>query len=73
MRLLVLGGTHYLGRHVVTAAAERGHEVTTFTRGVSGPPPPGARALHGDRDDAAALPAALDGWAPEIVVDTSCQ
>ena len=31
------------------------------------------RALHGDRDDPTALPAALDGWAPELVVDTSCQ
>src|SRR4051794_16133869 len=73
MRLLVLGGTHFLGRHVVTAALDRGHEVATFTRGVSGSPPDGARALHGDRDDPAALPAALDGWAPELVVDTSCQ
>ena len=73
MRLLVLGGTHFLGRHVVTAALERGHEVATFTRGVSGAPPDGARALHGDRDDPDALPAALDGWAPELVVDTSCQ
>src|SRR3954453_22430687 len=73
MRLLVLGGTHFLGRHVVPAALERGHEVATFTRGVSGSPPDGARALHGDRDDPAALPAALDGWAPELVVDTSCQ
>ena len=73
MRLLVLGGTHFLGRHVVTAALERGHEVATFTRGVSGEPPAGVRALHGDRDDPAALPAALDGWAPELVVDTSCQ
>jgi len=73
MRLLVLGGTHFLGRHVVTAALERGHEVATFTRGVSGEPPGGVRALHGDRDDPAALPTALDGWAPELVVDTSCQ
>jgi 2'-hydroxyisoflavone reductase len=73
MRLLVLGGTHFLGRHVVTAALERGHEVATFTRGVSGAPPEGVRALHGDRNDPAALPAALDGWAPELVVDTSCQ
>jgi 2'-hydroxyisoflavone reductase len=73
MRLLVLGGTHFLGRHVATAALERGHDVATFTRGVSGSPPEGATALHGDRDDPAALPAALDGWAPELVVDTSCQ
>src|SRR3954471_11664886 len=73
MRLLVLGGTHFLGRHVVTAALDRGHEVATFTRGVSGAPPPGARALHGDRDDPAALPAALGDWQPDLVVDTSCQ
>src|SRR4051794_27081985 len=73
MRLLVLGGTHFLGRHVATAALERGHDVATFTRGVSGEPPDGARALHGDRDDPDALPAALDGWTPELVVDTSCQ
>ena len=73
MRLLVLGGTHFLGRHVATAALERGHEVATFTRGISGSPPEGTRALHGDRDDPAALPAALDGWTPDLVVDTSCQ
>ncbi len=73
MRLLVLGGTHFLGRHVVTAALARGHDVATFTRGVSGEPPEGVRALHGDRNDPDALPAALDGWTPDLVVDTSCQ
>ncbi len=73
MRLLVLGGTAFLGRHVATAALERGHDVATFTRGLSGEPPVGARALHGDRDDAEALPRALDGCAPDLVVDTSCQ
>ena len=73
MRLLVLGGTHFLGRHVVSAALDRGHEVATFTRGLSGAPPEGVRALHGDRTDQAALPAALGEWAPELVVDTSCQ
>src|SRR5689334_21653938 len=73
MRLLVLGGTHFLGRHVVTAALERGHDVATFTRGVSGAPPEGAKALHGDRDDPDALPAVLAHWTPELVVDTSGQ
>jgi nucleoside-diphosphate-sugar epimerase len=73
MRLLVLGGTQFLGRHVATAALERGHDVATFTRGISGEPPEGARALHGDRDDPAALPAALGEWEPELVVDTSGQ
>ncbi|MGY1885172.1 NAD-dependent epimerase/dehydratase family protein [Blastococcus sp. SYSU DS0753] len=73
MRLLVLGGTHFLGRHVVEAALARGHDVATFTRGLTGPPPEGARALHGDRDDPGALPRALGEWEPELVVDTSCQ
>ena len=73
MRLLVLGGTTFLGRHVATAAFKRGHDVATFTRGVSGAPPEGARALRGDRTDPDALPAALDGWGPDLVVDTSCQ
>ncbi|TQN44328.1 nucleoside-diphosphate-sugar epimerase [Blastococcus colisei] len=73
MRLLVLGGTRFLGRHVATAALERGHDVATFTRGMSGESPEGARALHGDRDDPDALPTALSGWSPELVVDTSCQ
>ena len=33
MRLLILGGTRFLGRHVVGEALRRGHTVTTFTRG----------------------------------------
>src|SRR3954454_14388198 len=73
MRLLVLGGTHFLGRHVATAALERGHDVATFTRGVSGEPPDGVRALHGDRNDPDALPAGLDGWSPELAVATPCE
>jgi nucleoside-diphosphate-sugar epimerase len=73
MRLLVLGGTRFLGRHVAEAALARGYDVATFTRGITGSPPEGARALHGDRDDPAALPKALDDWQPELVVDTSCQ
>jgi 2'-hydroxyisoflavone reductase len=37
MRLLVLGGTVFLGRHLVEEALERGHEVTVFTRGRHNP------------------------------------
>jgi 2'-hydroxyisoflavone reductase len=73
MRLLVLGGTLFLGHHVAAAGLAGGHEVATFTRGVTGSPPEGARDLHGDRDDPGALPKALDGWQPDLVVDTSCQ
>ncbi len=36
MRLLVLGGTAFVGRHLVDAALARDHEVTIFTRGRTG-------------------------------------
>jgi len=49
MRLLVLGGTLYLGRTVVETAVSRGWQVTTFNRGQSGSDVPGVRALRGDR------------------------
>ena len=41
MRLLVLGGTRFLGRGVVDHALAAGDQVTTFTRGTSGEPPAG--------------------------------
>lgn len=37
MKLLVLGGTRFVGRHVVGAALADGHDVTLFNRGVSAP------------------------------------
>lgn len=33
MKLLILGGTRFVGRHLVTAAVERGHQLTLFNRG----------------------------------------
>jgi nucleoside-diphosphate-sugar epimerase len=59
MRLLVLGGTHHVGRAVVETALARGDQVTTLTRGVSGPSAPGAIALNADRTDPDALRSAL--------------
>lgn len=37
MKILILGGTKFLGRHVVQAALDRGHDVTLFNRGQSDP------------------------------------
>ena len=45
MKLLVLGGTRFLGRHLVDAALARGDDVTIFTRGVQ--PDPLGRRGHG--------------------------
>jgi 2'-hydroxyisoflavone reductase len=51
MRILVIGGTRLLGRHVVQAALDRGHDVTMFNRGQTDPGAfPAATHLTGDRD-----------------------
>lgn len=69
MKVLVLGGTVFLGRHVVERALARGHDVTLFNRGVHGPHLfPEVRKLRGDRThDLSALTG--DRW--DVVVDTS--
>jgi 2'-hydroxyisoflavone reductase len=68
--ILVLGGTHHVGRSVVEVALARGHSVTTLTRGLSGQPATGARALYADRMDAAAVKTALGSFSWDAVIDT---
>ncbi len=65
----MLGGTEFVGRAVVEAALGRGWDVTVFHRGRHAPPP-GVRALHGDRTapDGLAELAAGGDW--DVVVDT---
>ena len=51
MRLLVLGGTTFVGRALVEAALDRGHEVTLFNRGKTNPELfPTVEKLRGERD-----------------------
>jgi 2'-hydroxyisoflavone reductase len=69
MKLLVLGGTKFLGRHAVAAALEDGHDVSIFTRGQTNPDLfPEAEHLHGDRDGDLDM---LHGGAWDGVIDTS--
>jgi nucleoside-diphosphate-sugar epimerase len=52
LRLLFLGGSGFLGRHLVEAAVERGHEVTLFNRGRTNPELfPEVEKLRGDREN----------------------
>ncbi|MFI1207942.1 SDR family oxidoreductase [Streptomyces sp. NPDC020802] len=68
MRLLMLGGTEFVGRAVVEAALGRGWDVTVFHRGRHAPPA-GVTSLHGDRTDPDGLAALAEGeW--DVVVDT---
>ncbi len=51
MDLLILGGTGFLGRHLVEAAPGDGHRVTLFNRGLSGPSLfPEVETIKGDRE-----------------------
>lgn len=71
MRILVLGGSWFLGRAVAQGALDRGWEVTVFNRGRSGHAPEGVRPVHGDRTIAEDL-VRLAGEGPwDAVVDTS--
>ncbi|MER7482842.1 SDR family oxidoreductase [Streptomyces sp. NPDC126510] len=82
MRLLMLGGTEFVGRAVVEAALGRGWEVTVFHRGRHAAPP-GVRSLLGDRtapgglaalaDDPGEWDVVVDTWsaAPRAVLDTA--
>jgi len=69
VKLLVLGGTKFLGRHAVDAALAGGHDVTIFTRGQTNPDLfPDVEHLVGDRDGNLD---ALAGRSWDGVVDTS--
>ena len=68
MKLLILGGTVFLGRHTVEAALARGHEVTLFNRGQRNPELfPDVEKLRGDRNGDLS---ALRGRKWDAVVDT---
>jgi 2'-hydroxyisoflavone reductase len=48
MKLLIIGGTRFVGRYLVTAALERGYEITLFNRGTH-PAETNVETIHGDR------------------------
>lgn len=69
MKLLILGGTRFLGRQVITAAQARGHEVTVFNRGNYSTAELGAvESIRGNRHTELYK---LEGRRWDAVVDTS--
>ena len=68
MRILVIGGTQFMGPHVVSGLTASGHDVVLLHRGdheASGH----VRHIHGDRRDPEVVAAAIAETAPEVVVD----
>ncbi|HEY0736292.1 MAG TPA: NAD-dependent epimerase/dehydratase family protein [Herpetosiphonaceae bacterium] len=72
MNILILGGTQFIGRHIVETLLTAGHHVTILTRGKSPDELPAqVERLRGDRDEGAAGLAALMGRAWDVCVDVS--
>lgn len=72
MRILLIGGTRFLGRALVEAALARGHQLTIFHRGLTNPglfsgASPQVEALFGDRDGGLG---GLSGRTWEAAIDT---
>jgi 2'-hydroxyisoflavone reductase len=68
VKILLLGGTVFLGRAIVDAALAQGHDITLFNRGKSNPELyPDLEQIHGDRDGGLGV---LAGRQWDAVIDT---
>ena len=68
MKILIIGGTRFLGRHLVHSALGRGHEVALFNRGLTNPDLfPQVETILGDREKDLAQ---LSGREWDAVIDT---
>ena len=70
MKVLVLGGTHHVGRSIVETALARGDEVSMLNRGLTGRQTPGATLLRADRLVPDEVRAALGDTEWDAVLDT---
>jgi UDP-glucose 4-epimerase len=70
MRALVIGGTAFIGRALVSELVARGHDVCILHRGSREPPDlPEVQHIHVDRSDIAAKREEIDKFAPDAVCD----
>jgi nucleoside-diphosphate-sugar epimerase len=70
MRILVIGGTKFIGPFVVRQLAEQNHEVTVFHRGQSKVDLPSTvRFVYGDRKQLYDFKVTFESHAPQVVLD----
>jgi nucleoside-diphosphate-sugar epimerase len=70
MRILIIGGTGFIGPHVVNSLIDQGHDVAALIRPTSSATlPPGAQRITGDRRQLASSAAALRAFRPDVVAD----
>jgi nucleoside-diphosphate-sugar epimerase len=70
MKILVIGGTGFIGPSVVRDLVEKGHDVAVFHRGNAKPAlPDSVRRIVGDRNDLAPQQAEFKRFSPDVVLD----
>lgn len=71
MRVLIIGGTGFVGRWVVRALGESEHEVRVFHRGATTVTlPPSVSHILGERAELIRFAPLFRAWAPDLVLDT---
>ncbi|MBW4522066.1 MAG: NAD-dependent epimerase/dehydratase family protein [Scytolyngbya sp. HA4215-MV1] len=71
MRILIMGGTRFIGVSLTQLLVEQGHEVVLFNRGKKPAPVEGLQQIHGDRTDAADLISKLSGETFDAIFDNN--
>jgi nucleoside-diphosphate-sugar epimerase len=76
MRVLVIGGTGFIGRHLTRRLIEAGHEVTVFHRGHRGQTnadlPAGVNHISGERRELQAFSSEFKRIKPDVALDMIC-
>lgn len=71
MRILVMGGTRFIGVYLTRLLVEQGHDVVLFNRGNRPAPVAGVAQIQGDRKDIPGLKVALAGHQFDAVFDNN--
>ena len=71
MRILIMGGTRFIGVFLTKTLVAQGHEVVLFNRGNNPAPVDGVTQIHGDRKDPDQLKAKLANETFDIVFDNN--
>ena len=71
MRILIMGGTRFIGVYLTKVLVEQGHEVVLFNRGNHPAPVEGVKQIQGDRKDAAQLKEKLSGESFDAIFDNN--
>lgn len=71
MRILIMGGTRFIGVSLTKLLVQQGHEVVLFNRGNKPAPVAGVTQIHGDRTDASQLKEKLAGQKFDAIFDNN--